>query len=62
MLAVPGRLVRRMSGAFVGEGKSDARDADTIAGTARLRAILAPFSVPDRAVVICGCLPRVAMT
>ena len=34
---VPGRLVNRMAGAFAGEGKTDAKDAKTIAETARLR-------------------------
>lgn len=34
---VPGRLVNRMAGAYAGEGKTDAKDAHTIAETARLR-------------------------
>jgi transposase len=50
VLAVPGRLVNRMSGAFAGEGKTDARDARTIAETARLRGDLAPVTVPDQIV------------
>ena len=50
VLAVPGRLVNRMSGAFAGEAKTDAKDARTIAETARLRGDLAPVSVPDQIV------------
>lgn len=48
--AVPGRLVNRMSGAFAGEAKTDAKDARTIAETARLRGDLAPVVVPDQIV------------
>jgi transposase len=48
--SVPGRLVNRMSGAFTGEGKTDAKDARTIAETARLRSDLAPVTVPDQVV------------
>jgi transposase len=48
LLSVPGRLVNRMSGAFAGEGKTDARDARTIAETARLRADLTEVVVPDQ--------------
>ena len=50
VLSVPGRLVNRMSGAFTGEAKTDARDAHTIAETARLRGDLAPVAVPDQVV------------
>jgi transposase len=50
VLAVPGRLVNRMSGAFAGEGKTDAKDARTIAETARLRGDLAPVTRPDQIV------------
>jgi transposase len=50
VLAVPGRLVNRMSGAFAGEGKTDAKDARTIAETARLRGDLVPVGVPDHIV------------
>jgi transposase len=50
VLAVPGRLVNRMTGAFAGEAKTDARDARTIAETARLRGDLAPVNVPDQVV------------
>lgn len=50
MVYVPGRLVNRMAGAFAGEGKSDAKDAFTIAETARLRHDLTPITDPDRLV------------
>src|SRR3712207_5921142 len=44
---VPGRLVNRMAGAFPGEGKTDAKDAHTIAETARLRGDLTPVAGVD---------------
>ncbi|WFN92895.1 IS110 family transposase [Gordonia sihwensis] len=44
---VPGRVVHSMTGAFAGEGKTDARDAVVIAQTARLRGDLATVSAPD---------------
>jgi transposase len=47
---VPGRLVNRMAGAFAGEGKSDAKDAKTIAETARLRSDLTLITGPDQVV------------
>ena len=47
---VPGRLVHQMAGAFAGEGKSDAKDAKTIAETARLRSDLVPITSPDQVV------------
>lgn len=47
---VPGRLVNRMAGAFAGEGKSDAKDAKTIAETARLRGDLVPITSPDQVI------------
>jgi transposase len=47
---VPGRLVNRMAGAFPGEGKTDAKDARTIAETARLRGDLTPVTSPDAVV------------
>ena len=47
---VPGRLVNRMAGAFAGEGKSDAKDAKTIAETARLRGDLSLITAPDEVV------------
>jgi transposase len=43
---VPGHMVNRMTGAYRGEGKTDARDAYVIAETARLRRDLAPVEVP----------------
>lgn len=48
---VPGRLVNRMAGAFAGEGKTDARDARTIAETARMRGDLTPITAPDAVVI-----------
>jgi transposase len=48
---VPGAMVNRMSGAFAGEGKTDARDARVIAETARLRRDLTQISTPDELVV-----------
>lgn len=50
VLSVPGRLVDRMAGAFAGEGKTDAKDAHTIAETARLRGDLSEVQVPDQVV------------
>lgn len=47
---VPGRLVNRMAGAFPGEGKTDAKDARTIAETARLRGDLIAVTQPDELV------------
>lgn len=43
---VPGRTVNRMSGAYRGEAKTDARDAYVIAETVRHRSDLAPVEVP----------------
>ncbi|MBV6702723.1 IS110 family transposase [Kitasatospora aureofaciens] len=43
---VPGRTVNRMSGAYRGEAKSDARDAYVIAETARVRRDFAAIDVP----------------
>lgn len=50
VLYVPGRLVNRMAGAFAGEGKTDAKDAKTIAETARLRGDLVAITSPDQVV------------
>ena len=47
---VPGRLVNRMAGAFAGEAKTDAKDAKTIAETARLRTDLVAITSPDQIV------------
>jgi transposase len=47
---VPGRLVNRMAGAFTGEGKTDAKDAHTIAATARMREDLTVLRKPDQIV------------
>jgi hypothetical protein len=48
---VPGRVVNRMSGAFAGEGNTDAKDARVIAETARLRRDLSAVKSPDELVV-----------
>jgi len=48
---VPGRVVHSMTGAFAGEGKTDARDAVVIAQTASLRGDLASVKVPDELAV-----------
>lgn len=53
---VPGRTVNRMSAAYQGEAKTDARDAHVIADTARLRRDFAPRRDPHRA----GCRPGTA--
>ena len=50
VVSVPGRLVNRMAGAFAGEGKTDAKDARTIAETARMRGDLTPITSPDAVV------------
>lgn len=50
VVCVPGRLVNRMAGAFAGEGKTDAKDARTIAETARLRGDLTTITSPDQIV------------
>lgn len=47
LVYVPGRLVNRMSGAFTGEGKTDAKDARTIAETARMRGDLTVVTGTD---------------
>lgn len=43
---VPGKTVNRMSGAYRGEAKTDARDAYVIAETVRHRGDFAPIQVP----------------
>lgn len=48
---VPGRVVNTMTGAFRGEGKTDAKDARVIAETARLRGDLAEVTMPDELIV-----------
>ncbi|MET8769409.1 IS110 family transposase [Streptomyces sp. NPDC004658] len=47
---VPGRTVNRMSGAYRGEGRTDAEDALVIAETARMRRDFTPLTVPDETV------------
>jgi transposase len=44
---VPGRMVNRMTGAYRGEGKTDAKDARIIADQARMRADLTPLAPGD---------------
>ena len=48
---VPGRVVSRMSGVFRGEAKTDAKDAQVIAETARLRRDLTAVRAPDELIV-----------
>ncbi|MFI9547417.1 IS110 family transposase [Streptomyces sp. NPDC052016] len=47
---VPGRPVNRMSGAYRGEARTDAKDALVIADTARMRRDFTPLTVPDETV------------
>jgi transposase len=47
---VPGRTVNRMSGAYRGEGKTDAKDARVIADQARMRRDFTPLSTPPELV------------
>ena len=61
VLYVPGRLVNRMAGAFAGEGKTDAKDARTIAETARLRGDLTPVAVTGTMTIPVGRLRKLAM-
>jgi len=48
---VPGRVVHGMAQVFRGEGKTDAKDAQIIADTARMRADLAELTATDELVV-----------
>jgi transposase len=48
---VPGRVVNRMTGAFRGEAKSDAKDARVIAETARMRTDLTSVTATDGLVI-----------
>jgi transposase len=50
VIYVPGRTVKVMSGGFVGEAKTDARDAVVIANTARMRRDLLPAAPPTELV------------
>ncbi len=47
---VPGRTVNRMSAAYKGESKTDARDARVIADQARMRRDFAPLDTPPELV------------
>lgn len=51
---VPGRVVHQMTGAFRGESKTDAKDARTIAETARMRRDLTAVTPDDDLVVELG--------
>ncbi|WP_035698285.1 IS110 family transposase [Glycomyces tenuis] len=53
---VPGRTVHRMTGAFAGDAKTDARDAFVIAETARLRRDLTEVEIPAQLVADLGML------
>jgi hypothetical protein len=55
---VPARVVNRMSDAFIGEGKTDAKDAHVIAQTARLRRDLARLDASDELIVELNLLTR----
>jgi transposase len=48
---VPGQVVNTMTRAFRGEGKTDAKDAQVIAETARMRSDLSQVTMPDELVV-----------
>src|SRR4051812_21729224 len=48
---VSGHVVNTMTGAFRGEGKTDAKDARVIAETARMRSDLSEVAMPDELVV-----------
>ncbi|MGO9154413.1 IS110 family transposase [Mycobacterium sp.] len=48
---VPGRVVSTMTGAFRGEGKTDAKDARVIAETARMQGDLTKVVMPDDLIV-----------
>ena len=48
---VPGRMVNRMTGAYRGEGKTDAKDARVIADQARMRTDLTPLEPADNLVI-----------
>ena len=51
---VPGRVVDRMTGAFRGESKSDAKDARVIAETARMRSDLTVLRADDSLITELG--------
>ncbi|WP_369174611.1 IS110 family transposase [Streptomyces sp. R28] len=55
---VPGRTVNRMSGAYRGEGKTDAKDAKVIADQARMRRDFAPLNTPPEVVSTLQLLTR----
>ena len=51
LLYIPGRTVHHASGAYRGDGKSDAKDAAIIADQARMRRDLLPFRHRDKTAV-----------
>lgn len=51
LLYIPGRTVHHASGAYRGDGKSDAKDAFVIADQARMRRDLHPFTAHDQVAV-----------
>ncbi|PWI05672.1 IS110 family transposase [Streptomyces sp. NWU339] len=55
---VPGRTVNRMSGAYRGEGKTDAKDARVIADQARMRRDFVPLAMPPELVTSLQVLTR----
>lgn len=59
---VPGRTVNRMSGAYRGEAKTDARDAYVIAETARSRRDFATIDVHAQRATDSRCGPPTAPT
>lgn len=58
VIYVPARVVNRMSDAFAGEGKTDAKDAHVIAQTARMRRDLTRLSVSEELIVELNLLTR----
>lgn len=58
VIYVPARVVNRMSDAFAGEGKTDAKDAHVIAQTARMRRDLTRLAVPEELIVELNLLTR----
>ncbi|WP_326782826.1 IS110 family transposase [Streptomyces sp. NBC_00151] len=55
---VPGRTVNHMSGAYRGEGKTDAKDARVIADQARMRRDFAPLTAPSELITALQVLTR----
>jgi transposase len=55
---LPGRTVNRMSSAYRGEGKTDAKDALVIADQARMRTDFAPLSTPTEQTLVLQLLTK----